>query len=713
MNFVRQVELAINSNKRLEIDSLLKRLVNCPNLVNQSEICQIGVLLANNSCVDMAISFLKKISLNGKKYPAITHLLGKICSANGLHQESRLYFQEALGLTGRAPQVLYDLSNAYASLGEARKAIQILTELIDKKYRLADVYFNRGNSFLALGNFHESLNDFMISNTIQADVDSINNIGFLYRKINKISQAIKVLSEGIEKFGPRRNLILNRAACFYDLKNYQSSINDLKLAISLYPEYPSLYDAIGMSYVGLMNYGEATKAFERLIELDPCYPYALGKLHSVKLKLCDWIGDQKLIDGIKSGLSSDLKVSMPFHVLGVIDDQKYQFLASKIWALEKFPIAENRIIRKNLDANRKIKIGYFSSDFYSHATMHLMEDLFKFHDLQKFEIYAFSNENISDDVVSQRVKKYFTDFFEIDVLSDSEVINLCDKLALDIAIDLKGYTQDARLSLFAKRVAPIQISYLGYPGTIGSEFMDYLIADRYVIPEFNQAFFSEKIIYLNGCYQVNSESRALKVHDAGLDIYSSLKDKETFVYASFNNQYKIRPDIFVAWMNILKAVPNAVLMIYTDNNSATDNLKLQAHDLGIMEDRLIFIGKVNQEQHIARQSQVDLCLDTFPYGGHTTCSDALGQGILYLSLCGNSFPSRVSASILNALNMPDLITYSLDEYVEKAVNLGNDKKLFKEYKAKLNEELKSSSLFNSKLFVDELESIYKKLIFSD
>jgi protein O-GlcNAc transferase len=711
MNFVYLIESAINSKRYAEADRLVRELVRTSAPISHSQASKIAILLASNSQEDSAIFLLKKLSGNGKRNSPLIHLLGKIFFSIGLHKEAKDCLEKTLLLTQNSSEVLFDLANVFSAIENHTKAIEIFTGLIDKQYRLVDVYFNRGNSFMAMGCYAESLEDFISSSKLLVSADVLNNIGFLLRKLNKIDEAIDVLSDALTRFGHKRNIILNRAACFYDLKSYKSSVDDLMLGISLYPNYPNLYDALGMSYLGLEDYVRAKSAFEKLIELNSDYPFAYGKLHSVKIKMCDWVGDGELIDALKSGLLSNKRVSMPFHVLGVIDDQNYQFLASQIWANEKFSNIVERLLKKNPNSGRKIKVGYFSADFHSHATMHLIEDLFRFHDLDSFEIYAFSSGGVLNDVVKERVKCYFNDFFDIDKVPDHEVIELCNRLSLDIAVDLKGYTQDSRLNLFANRVAPIQISYLGYPGTMGKSFMDYIIADKCVIPDKNQNYFSEKIIYLSGCYQINSENRLKKLQqELGAEKKLHVR-RDNFIFASFNNQYKVRPEIYAAWMTILKAVPNSSLMIYADNEVAIENLKSQALQMGVLESRLIFISRVSQDEHIARQTSVDLCLDTFPYGGHTTCSDALGQGVLYLSLCGESFPSRVSASILKALNMSELVTYSLDEYIERAISIGLNQDLFISLKSKLETEMQMSSLFKPKLFVEELEAIYKELVF--
>lgn len=712
MNFVYLIESAVKSKRYVEADRLVRELIRVGLPVSQVEVSQIAITLASNSQVDTAIFLLKKMSGNGKKNPSLTHLLGKIFYSTGLYQDAKIYFEKTLLLTNSPSEVLFDLANVYSAIGGHAKATDILTNLIDRQYRLVDSHFNRGNGLLAMGCYSKSLEDFIISSKLAPSADTSNNIGFLLRKLNKIDDAIDVLSDAVTQFGPRQNIILNRAACFYDLKSYESSINDLILGISLYPNYPNFYDALGMSYVGLGDYAKAKSAFEKLIELNSEYPYAYGKLHSAKIKMCDWANDCELIDSLKKGLSLGKKVSMPFHILGVVDDQNHQMLASQIWANEKFSNIVENVFKKNSDLNRKIRVGYFSADFHSHATMHLMEDLFKLHDLENFEIYAFSSAGDAADDVKERIKSYFNDFFDIDKVPDSSVIELCRRLSLDIAVDLKGYTQDSRLNIFANRVAPIQVSYLGYPGTIGKSFMDYIIADECVIPVKNQPFFSEKVIYLNRCYQVNSESRSKKIQSA-LSVENNLQARSNgFIFASFNNQYKIRPEVYSAWMTILKSVSNSRLMIYADNEIAIDNLKSQAIQMDVPESRLIFVSKVSQAEHIARQSLVDLCLDTFPYGGHTTCSDALGQGILYLSLCGESFPSRVSASILNSLNMPELVSYSLEEYIEKAISIGSNNNLFQKLKSKLQAEIQTSSLFKPKHFVEDLEAIYQRLVFS-
>ena len=339
--------------------------------------------------------------------------------------------------------------------------------------------------------------------------------------------------------------------------------------------------------------------------------------------------------------------------------------------------------------------------------MHLIFDVFKNHDKSEFIIYGFSIGPTKDEW-TEKVKKYFDKFIDISNMSDSEINSLCKELQLDIAVDLTGHTLNARNNIFFNHLATKQVNYLGYPGTMGSECYDYIIADKIVIPEGNEKYFSEKVIYLPNCYQANQKE--IEVSDKNLNKKDLGLPEDKFIFACFNNSYKITPPIFQKWMNILKKCDSSVLWLLQDKDLGRKNLWEEAQTQGVDKERIIFAGRVPLRDHLKRLEFIDLFLDTFPYNAHTTASETIRAGVPILTLKGKSFPSRVASSILTNVGLEKLITHNLNDYENNAVSLAKNIKEIKSLKKHLMKEKNLNKLFDSNVFTKDLEKIYKKII---
>jgi predicted O-linked N-acetylglucosamine transferase (SPINDLY family) len=336
-----------------------------------------------------------------------------------------------------------------------------------------------------------------------------------------------------------------------------------------------------------------------------------------------------------------------------------------------------------------------------------MAELFELHDKSKFELIGFSFGPIANDEMRQRLAKSFDQFIEVGKKSDVEIAKLSRDLNIDIAIDLKGFTQDSRTGIFAYRAAPIQVNYLGYPGTMGADYIDYIIADKTLIPLETQSYYSEKVAYLPDSYQVNDRKRSISGQQFTREELSL--PENGFIFCCFNNNFKILPTTFASWMRILKAVEGSALWLFQDNHWVVDNLKKEASNHGIDASRLVFAERMPLSEHLARHCQADLFLDTFPCNAHTTTSDALWAGLPVLTLMGSSFASRVAASLLNAIGMPELITNAQEEYEALAIELAMNPKKLAEIKLKLAKNRLTTPLFDTPLFTKNLESAYIKM----
>jgi len=385
-----------------------------------------------------------------------------------------------------------------------------------------------------------------------------------------------------------------------------------------------------------------------------------------------------------------------------------QCKAAQILIKEKHP---KRNILPKLDFypnHKKIRLGYFSPDFREHPVSDLIVELLEIHNRNKFEIHAFSCGRDTQDKMNLRIKAAVDHFHDVHMKSDQDIALLARSLEIDIAIDLGGFTQGSRIGVFAMSAAPIQTCYLGYAGTMGTDYMDYLICDRVVIPEDKQNYYLENLVYMPNSYMVNDSQ--IKPSDKKFSKSNLNLPAKGFVFCCFNNAYKITPETFIGWMRILKAVSGSVLWLPKSNKTAIHNLKHEAVKYGVDESRLIFASRLElKEDHLKRIQSADLFLDTLPFNAHTTASDALRVGLPVLTCIGESFTSRVAASLLNAVNLPELITTSQEEYEALAIELATNPGKLKNIKDKLNSNLPTAPLFNTPLFTKHIESAYKTM----
>ena len=424
------------------------------------------------------------------------------------------------------------------------------------------------------------------------------------------------------------------------------------------------------------------------------------------MKICSWSDLTESLDIISKKLEMDEKVVSPFVLLSLTDDSMLHKKCSEIFAQDRYSFNPVLGSIPKYSKKHKIRIGYFSSDFRNHAVSILTAELFELHDKSKFEIIAFSFGIKDKSALHLRVSKAFNQFIDVNGMSDLDIAKLSRKMCIDIAVDLGGYTAGARTNIFSYRAAPIQVSYLGYLGTMGAEYIDYIFADNTIIPECLQKFYTEKITYLPS-YQVNDRKRHIsekKFTRAEL----SLPEKG-FIFCCFNNNNKILPATFDGWMRILKAVDGSSLFLYAENEWVEQNLKKEAIAKGVDDARLVFSKFIPTDDYLARYQVCDLFLDTFPYNAGTTASDALWAELPILTLMGQSFASRMAASILNAICLPELITSSQEEYESLAIELALNPKKFTDLKLRLVNNRLTTPLFDTPLFTKNIEAAYIKM----
>ena len=419
------------------------------------------------------------------------------------------------------------------------------------------------------------------------------------------------------------------------------------------------------------------------------------------MKACDWRGYEGHLNYLRQGIDEGRYVSPPFPLLSLFDDPGLHARNTRTYAEKMYPAKQLDVAISEFRNSGKIRLAYFSSDFYNHATSYLIAELFELHSRDKFHLIGISwGPRVADDM-SGRVRLAFDEYHEVHELSDFGVAKLSRSLGVDIAIDLKGYTSQCRTGIFAYRCAPIQVSYLGYPGSMQSNYFDYVIADPFLIPAQSTQYFSEKIAYLPDTYQVNDRKRPIASSKPSRK-ECGLPD-DVFVFCFFNNNYKITPPIFDVWARILLHCPNSVLWLFKDNKLVVNNLRREAQARGVDPNRIFFAERIKLEDHLRRHQCADLMLDTFPYSAHTTASDSLWAGLPLLTLVGESFASRVAASLLCACKINDLVSHSIEVYFSKAVKCYENPQALHSIRNGLRNGRDRFAIFDSQRFVANFE----------
>lgn len=448
----------------------------------------------------------------------------------------------------------------------------------------------------------------------------------------------------------------------------------------------------------------AQEALEKSLVLDPDQPDVLLHLGHLRQKQCTW--PLNIIRKANSKAQSAVGCS-PLALLAASNDPELQLAAARWFVGHKFQADNDTLAPAGGYRHRKIRVGYLSSDFCLHAVSLLTAELFELHDRDDFEVYGFCWSREDASALRARVSQAMDHFLRIGAMNDREAAECIRSHEIDILVDLQGLTSGARPLILSHRPAPVQMTYLGFPGTTGLPWIDYVIADSYVIPEGTAQFFTEKPLYLPHCFQVSDSKRPVGPMPRRLD--NDLPENSV-VFCSFNNNYKFTPELFAAWMRILKRTPESVLWLLADNEWAQENLLRTARKQGIKKERLIFAPRVSPAEYLARYQLADLFLDTFPFNGGTTANDALFMGLPLLTLSGRTFASRMAGSLLSNLGLPELIATNLKQYEEKAVRLGRKPAELAALRVRLRAAKESGLVFNTPRFVKEYESILKKLL---
>lgn len=654
---------------------------------------------------------LDEILLGEPDHHAALRLRGAIALQTGRTEEAVALIARSIALHPVDPFAHRNLGYALGLLGRREEAIASCEKAIALKPDFANAHFNRGALLEEIAQFDEAFASY--ENAIRADpgyAEAHNNRANALKRMNRHEEALAAATRAIALKRGYPEAHVTRGGALYGLKRYEEAARSFEKALAFRPDYWSAYAGLGIAKNALKRFDEAQASFRRAMELHSLcargpkfeaeHAVLLGNLFHTCMRTCDWSDLDLLVTEIVN--QTDTRCAThPFPMLAASHSPSLHRKVAEGWARTCVPEVKSNRLSPH-PRGEKIRVGFFSADFHHHATAELIAELVERHDRARFEWTAFSFGPDYRDGMRARLQRAFDRFCEARAASDRDIANLARELQIDIAVDLKGYTEDSRPGIFALRAAPVQVNYLGYPGTIGAPYIDYLIADPFLIPETHREHYSEKIVTLPDTYQPNDTKRAIaeRVPSRG---ELGLPEKG-FVFCCFNASFKIQAETFASWMRILAKTGGGVLWLLDDNPSATANLKREAGSRGIDPARLIFAPRVPVPEHLARHKQADLFLDTFPYGAHTSASEALWAGLPVLTLVGDTFASRVAASLLHAVGMPELVTTTLGEYEALALALASSPENLGSVKRKLAENRPGAPLFDSERYGKHFEA---------
>ena len=702
-------------------------LVRAFDLLKKNDFVNAKLIYENILSVDKknfdALFFLAVILINFKNYKKAKDLLEQVVLI-------KPNFADAYNNIGICLEKLNDLDGAiknynlainnrpnfaeahnnigvvFQKLRNFDQAIFQYKKAISYKNLYLDAYINLANLFKETKQFEEAIKNYDFAINLNPNLAEVyNNKGNALKEIRKFEEAIKNYDFAINLNPNLAEVYNNKGNALKEIRKFEEAIKNYDLAINLNPNFAEAYFNTATTLQDIKNFEKAVLYFEKALLLDKEIPFCKGYLLHAKMICCNWSGLNELYKEIYNDVEKNRYSATPFGYQAICDDESNLQKCAQLYSNKRFPEIKNNLFSKKVSKNKKIKIGYLCGEFREQATSILMTEVWEKHNKEDFEIIAFDSGWDDKSLRRNRIINAFDKFIDISKVSDLDAAKIIYKEQIDILINLNGFFGTGRPVVFSYRPAGIQINYLGFPGTIGSKYIDYILCDQTVVPPESKKFYNEKIIYLPDSYQANDTKR--NISDKKFLREELSLPNESFVFCCFNNNYKITPNMFDVWARLLKKIDNSVLWLIEGNPEATENLKKEAKIRNIDASRLIFAKRMKLEDHLARHKNADLFLDTLPYNAHTTASDSLWAGLPVLTCLGKAFPGRVAASLLRSLDLPELITYSENEYISKAEELALNPEKLTVIKNKLDINKFSQPLFNTELFCRSLESAFK------
>lgn len=703
----RGVALADLQRYELALESYDRALVIQPEMVSAQ--INRGIVLTVLGRLDDALASFDRVLVLQPSNIAALNSRGLTLRALRRLPEAVAAYERALSLNPGFADARYNLGVVLLDQQRAGEALAAFESVIGERPNDAELFNNRGVALWNLKRPTEALASFERTLAIEPQfVEAWGNRGLALDDLARHEEAIASFDMAIS-LAPRNAVAWNsRANVLRDMKNYEGAVESYTKALEIRPDYAEALINRGYIYWTLWQYEAGKADAERGLAIEPDYPYGRGEVLHARMYSADWHDFAERKADLERRVRAGERAVQPFVFQAIAETPEDAQACSRTWARHKYPqLPSAPHVPAERKAHGKIRIGYLSGEFRQQATAILMAGLYERHDRDKFEIIALDNGRNDDSPMRARLEKAFDKWVDIGALSDEEAVAKIRAEEIDILVNLNGYFGEARTEVFARRAAPVQVNYLGFPATMGAPYIDYIIADRIVIPAEDHRFYDEKVVTLPGCYQANDD-KGRPLANPPSRAQAGLPEKG-FVFCNFNTAYKLTPQTFDSWMRILTQVEGSVLWLLESPAPFADNLRAEAEKRGVAANRLVFAPDLPTDQHLARFGLADLFLDGLPYNAHTTGSDALWAGVPLLTRRGNTFPGRVAASLLHSAGLPELVTESAADYQALAVKLATDDKLLGALRGQLKKNRAGCELFDTDLFRRRIESAYTQM----
>jgi protein O-GlcNAc transferase len=639
-------------------------------------------------------------------YPEALCNRGHACCALDRPDEGLADYDRAISLAPGFFDAHVGRAKTLSRLRRYREALASCERALELDARSVDAWCLRGSILLLLKRPEEALAAFDRALALSPDSpEALNNRGTALRDLRRSSEALDSYEQALRLRPQFAEVWCNAANLSMDAGKYEQALGRCDRALSIQPDSLDALNLRGTALRVLRRYEEAAATYEKILAASPLFGQAQSHLLGARANLCDWSQRSEQVAHIVERIARGENASAPHAFLWTSDSAQAQLRCAASFTAEQFPAAPP-LWQGEMYRHERLRVAYLSADFTDHPVAHLIAGVVERHDRRRFETFGVSlYKDPAGGAMQSRMQQAFEHFHDVNEAGDHDVAGMLREWEIDIAVDLTGHTRGGRLGILAFRAAPLQVNYLGFAGTCGADFVDYLIGDRVVVPADQDHFFSERIVRMPHCFMPSDDRQAIAAEaprrrDLGLP-------ESGFVFCAFNNAYKLNPTVFDLWMGLLQDTPRSVLWL-RGGESVQANLRREAAARGVAPERLIFAPKIAaMDEHLARYRQADLFLDTLPYGAHATACDALRAGLPVLTCLGNAFASRVAGSLLTALGLPELVTASLTEYRARALEYANSPDALTRVRTRLTDRLAGSPVFDTDLYRDHLERAYR------
>jgi protein O-GlcNAc transferase len=667
----------------------------------------VGVLLQMQGRLEEAAAAYREAVTLGPDYAEAKFNLGAVLHQTGELDATEATYRQVIEIDAGIAVVHNNLGTVLKDRGLHDEALACFDKAIALKADHAEAFYNRGTVLQQLDRWEEALAAYAEAARLREDyADAVANAAAVLQQLGRTGEAIELCRRLLERIPDHADASNNMGTALLADRRPREALVAFEQALRQRPDFPEALYNLGNARRELGNLPEAIAAYRNALRARPDDADAFSQLAYHRAQACDWDGydsdQRKLVDMVRRGIRVP-----PFYLFLAPASASDQLLCAQRW-IAPIQAAHRATFKHGTRAARqRIRLGYLSGDFHQHATAQLMAELFERHDRDRFEVIAYSYGPDDQSPMRARLMTTFDRFVDVGALSQHGAAARIHADQVDILVDLKGYTHHARPAIMACRPAPLQVNYLGYPATMGADFIDYIIVDPIAVPASQQPFFSEKLVHLPGCFQANDRRREIA------NIVTARPDwglpDEGLVFCSFNNNYKISPAFFDIWMRLLDSVPASVLWLLETNQLVKGHLRSEAEKRGVDPDRLVFAPVVASAEHLERHRHADLFLDTLPCNAHTTASDALWAGLPVLTCSGNTFAGRVAGSLLTAVGLNELITQSLQDYEQAALALARDPQRLTALRRKLQDNRQVCPLFDLPKLTGNIEAAYARM----